>query len=189
MPGVSWLFFEGNEESGGDSTVVFARRHADRLRADGCIWEYGDRDADARPQIYLGLKGICVVQLHARGPARDTHSMWGPIVPNPMWRLVWALAKTFVWTTSSWVSSTWLRHFTNMRPRRHYRIRGDFRSDLDSKYPDSVRLKRSIMCLFVLCTFGDCGCRCPEVLRCRSIILARCPGNTHRAPAAPYPPT
>ena len=85
--------FEGNEESGGESTVAFARRHAGRLSADGCIWEYGDKDAEGRPQIYLGLKGICVVQLHARGPARDTHSMWGPVVPNPIWRLVWALAS------------------------------------------------------------------------------------------------
>ena len=85
--------FEGNEESGGASTVAFAQRHADRLRADGCIWEYGDKDAQGRPQIYLGLKGICVVQLHASGPACDTHSMWGPVVPNPMWRLVWALAS------------------------------------------------------------------------------------------------
>ena len=85
--------FEGNEESGGESTVAFAHRHGDRLRADGCIWEYGDKDAEGRTQIYLGLKGICVVQLHARGPSRDTHSMWGPVVPNPMWRLVWALAS------------------------------------------------------------------------------------------------
>ena len=85
--------FEGNEESGGESTVAFARRHADRLRANGCIWEYGDKDAQCRTQMYLGLKGICAVQLHARGPSRDTHSMWGPVVPNPMWRLVWALAS------------------------------------------------------------------------------------------------
>ncbi len=84
--------FEGNEEAGGASTTAFARRHADRLRADGCIWEYGDKDAEGRTQIYLGLKGICVVQLHTMGPSRDTHSMWGPVVPNPMWRLVWALA-------------------------------------------------------------------------------------------------
>jgi len=85
--------FEGNEESGGESTVAFARRHADRLRANGCIWEYGDKDAERRTQMYLGLKGICAVQLHARGPSRNTHSMWGPVVPNPMWRLVWALAS------------------------------------------------------------------------------------------------
>lgn len=85
--------FEGNEESCGDSTVAFARRNADRLRADGCIWEYGDKDAEHRTQVYLGLKGICAVQLHARGLSRDTHSMWGPVVPNPMWRLAWALAS------------------------------------------------------------------------------------------------
>ncbi len=85
--------FEGNEEAGFESTVAFAKQHADRLTADGCIWEYGDKDAEGRPQIYLGLKGICVVQLHAHGPARDTHSMWGPVVPNPIWRLIWALAS------------------------------------------------------------------------------------------------
>ena len=89
--GIKFLF-EGNEESGGTDLKAFAQKHAERLKADGCIWEYGDKDPAGRPQIYLGLKGICVVQLHARGPASDTHSMWGPVVPNPIWRLVWALA-------------------------------------------------------------------------------------------------
>ena len=85
--------FEGEEEIGSPNAKAFAQEHSERLRADGCIWEYGDKDPSGRPQIYLGLKGICVVQLHARGPSEDVHSMWGAILPNPMWRLVWALAS------------------------------------------------------------------------------------------------
>ena len=88
--GVKFVF-EGNEETGSPDLPAFARKHSDRLQADGCIWEYGDKDPAGVPQMYLGLKGICVVQLRARGPASDTHSMWGPIVPNPMWQLIWAL--------------------------------------------------------------------------------------------------
>ena len=93
-PPVSVKFvFEGEEEIGSPHMEAFAQEHPERLRADGCIWEYGDKDPSGRPQIYLGLKGICVLQLHARGPSADVHSMWGPVLPNPMWRLVWALAS------------------------------------------------------------------------------------------------
>lgn len=41
--------------------------------------------------MYLGVKGICYVELTARAANRDLHSSLATIVPNPAWRLVWAL--------------------------------------------------------------------------------------------------
>jgi acetylornithine deacetylase/succinyl-diaminopimelate desuccinylase-like protein len=40
----------------------------------------------------MGLKGIAYVELRVTGANADLHSAFGPIIPNPAWRLVWALA-------------------------------------------------------------------------------------------------
>jgi len=87
------VLFEGEEEIGSEHLNEFARRHADRLRADGCIWEAGYKDAAGRPTISLGLKGICYVDLKVRGTRLDAHSSVGGIVPSAAWRLTWALAS------------------------------------------------------------------------------------------------
>ena len=86
------VLFEGEEEIGSEHLARFVAAHADDLRADGCIWEAGYKDAAGRPTISLGLKGICYLDLKVRGAAKDAHSSIGTIVPNAAWRLVWALA-------------------------------------------------------------------------------------------------
>lgn len=86
------ILFEGEEEVGSAHLADFVRAHAADLRADGCLWEAGYKDAAGRPTISLGLKGICYVDLAVRGTTRDAHSSVGGIVPNAAWRLVWALA-------------------------------------------------------------------------------------------------
>lgn len=87
------VLFEGEEEIGSPHLGGFVGAHADRLRADGCLWEAGYKDAAGRPTISLGLKGICYLDLRVRGAAKDAHSSIGTIVPNAAWRLVWALAS------------------------------------------------------------------------------------------------
>ncbi len=82
---------EGEEEIGSPNLPAFAELHADLLAADGCIWEAGYKDTRGRPEIYLGVKGILYVELRASGANIDLHSSWATIVPNPIWRLVWAL--------------------------------------------------------------------------------------------------
>jgi len=86
------VLYEGEEESGSEHLAAFVAKYGDRLRADGCIWEAGYKDAAGRPTISCGLKGIAYVELRVRGAAKDAHSSLATIVPNPAWRLVWALA-------------------------------------------------------------------------------------------------
>ncbi len=62
------------------------------LNADGLLWEGGGYDAKGRLTYAQGCKGIAYFELHASGPKVDVHSSLAPIVPNPAWRLVWALA-------------------------------------------------------------------------------------------------
>lgn len=83
---------EGEEEIGSPHIHTFAADHADLCQADACIWEFGGKDIEGRPQIHLGLKGICYVELRAKGARMDWHSSVATSVPNPAWRLVWAMA-------------------------------------------------------------------------------------------------
>jgi acetylornithine deacetylase/succinyl-diaminopimelate desuccinylase-like protein len=86
------VLYEGEEESGSEHLAAFVAKYGERLRADGCIWEAGYKDAAGRPTISCGLKGIAYVELRVRGALNDAHSSLATIVPNPAWRLVWALA-------------------------------------------------------------------------------------------------
>jgi acetylornithine deacetylase/succinyl-diaminopimelate desuccinylase-like protein len=84
--------FEGEEEIGSPNLGAFADEHHALFMADGCIWEAGYKDLKGRLQIYAGCKGITYVELRARGANTDLHSSNAAIVPNPAWRLIWALS-------------------------------------------------------------------------------------------------
>ena len=84
---------EGAEEIGSPGFHDFVNEHKDVLKADACIWEGGGVNWDGRPLISLGVKGLLYVELECRAAARDSHSSYAPTVPNPAWRLVWALAS------------------------------------------------------------------------------------------------
>jgi acetylornithine deacetylase/succinyl-diaminopimelate desuccinylase-like protein len=83
---------EGEEEIGSVSLPRFVRDNRDLLVADACIWESGYRDLQENIVLSLGVKGICYVELEATGANRDLHSSVATMVPNPAWRLVWALS-------------------------------------------------------------------------------------------------
>ncbi|HVL80245.1 MAG TPA: M20/M25/M40 family metallo-hydrolase, partial [Actinomycetota bacterium] len=84
---------EGEEEIGSPNLDAFIEANADRLRADGCIWEFGGVDHDGSPVISLGLKGIVSLELHATGPSYDAHSSLGAVIDNPLYRISAAIAS------------------------------------------------------------------------------------------------
>jgi acetylornithine deacetylase/succinyl-diaminopimelate desuccinylase-like protein len=88
---------EGEEEIGSLNLPAFVVQNRQLLAADACIWEGGEVNWEGQPLIALGLKGILYVELEARGAQRDVHSSMATIVPNPVWRLVWALASLKDW--------------------------------------------------------------------------------------------
>jgi acetylornithine deacetylase/succinyl-diaminopimelate desuccinylase-like protein len=85
------FLIEGEEEIGSPSLTPFVRANAELLSADACLWEGSMKDEAGRPLIFCGTKGLAYVELRARGPSYDLHSMYGGIAPNPAWRLVQAL--------------------------------------------------------------------------------------------------
>lgn len=85
---------EGEEEISSVHLHDFVLNHKDKLDADVCIWEFGGVDHRDVPMQYLGLRGICYVELSVRTASIDAHSgIGGSIFPNAAWRLVWALAS------------------------------------------------------------------------------------------------
>ncbi len=83
---------EGEEETSSIHLHDFVRGNLERLKADACIWEFGGVDHEETPVQYLGLRGICYVELSVETAAIDVHSgLGGSIFPNAAWRLVWAL--------------------------------------------------------------------------------------------------
>ncbi len=83
---------EGDEEIGSPGIEAFVEEHRQLLAADACLWEGGGVNWEGQPQIVLGAKGLLYIELEARGANRDVHSSYATVVPNPAWRLLWALA-------------------------------------------------------------------------------------------------
>lgn len=83
---------EGEEETSSVHLHEFIEVNQARLAADACVWEFGGVDHREVPVQYLGLRGICYVELSVRTASIDAHSgLGGSIFPNAAWRLIWAL--------------------------------------------------------------------------------------------------
>ncbi|ANU09865.1 peptidase M20 [Planococcus antarcticus DSM 14505] len=85
------FIFEGEEEIGSLNLPAFAKKYADKIYSDGCVWEFGYRDADGALQVSLGVKGMLYVELSVEGANTDLHSAQAAIIESPVWKLVWAL--------------------------------------------------------------------------------------------------
>lgn len=83
---------EGEEEIGSVHVEQYLEKYKDKLTCDGVIWEFGYVDAEERPVISLGMKGLLYVELLATGAVRDAHSSLAVLIENPAWRLVQVLA-------------------------------------------------------------------------------------------------
>lgn len=86
------FLIEGEEETGSVHLRQLVETHREKLAADVCVWEGGGVNAQEEPVQYLGLRGICYVELSVETANQDIHSgLGGSIFPNAAWRLVWAL--------------------------------------------------------------------------------------------------
>src|SRR5262245_42451519 len=84
---------EGEEEVSSRHLPEVVRAHKRRLAANACVWEFGGVDHHDTPVQYLGLRGICYVELSVTTANIDAHSgVGGSIFPNAAWRLTWALS-------------------------------------------------------------------------------------------------
>ena len=57
------FIIEGEEEVSSIHLKEYIHEHAAQLAADACIWEFGGVDHREAPMQYLGLRGICYIEL------------------------------------------------------------------------------------------------------------------------------
>ena len=87
------FFVEGEEEIGSKSFEKIAHAHAEKLRADGCLWESGGFDSAGRPTMFFGARGLLYVQLRVRLLDYDQHSGFASLYPSAAAYLIAALAS------------------------------------------------------------------------------------------------
>jgi len=63
------------------------------MKADACLATGGERGPGDRPFCYTGAKGLLQVRLRADGANQSLPPGLAASVPNPLWRLVWALGQ------------------------------------------------------------------------------------------------
>ncbi len=86
------LLIEGEEEVGSPSFPEVVERYADKLGADGCIWEGAGVNHAGAPELVFGAKGLAYLELVCSGLNDDQHSSVAVYASSPVWRLVEALA-------------------------------------------------------------------------------------------------
>ena len=85
---------EGEEEIGSQTFGKIVEQHADKLKADGCLWESGSSfDDDGRPTLQFGCRGLLYAQLRVKLLDFDQHSGWASIYPSAAMYLVGAIAS------------------------------------------------------------------------------------------------
>lgn len=88
------FFLEGEEESGSGHTEGFVKENKDLLACD--VISISDTNWHSReiPTIIYGLRGICYMEFHVKGPKRDLHSgSYGGQVQNPLNAIARIIAK------------------------------------------------------------------------------------------------
>jgi acetylornithine deacetylase/succinyl-diaminopimelate desuccinylase-like protein len=86
--------FEGEEESGSPHLGDYLIMLRDRLHADAWLICDGPVHQNGAPQVVLGVRGYCGLELTVYGPVRELHSgHYGNWVPNPALALSHALAS------------------------------------------------------------------------------------------------
>lgn len=85
------FFVEGEEEAGSVHFEQICHTHAERLKADDCVWEGGWIDLDGRPEMYFGCKGLLYIELRSRMISGDQHSSTAVYVPSAAWHLLRAV--------------------------------------------------------------------------------------------------
>jgi acetylornithine deacetylase/succinyl-diaminopimelate desuccinylase-like protein len=91
------LLIEGEEELGSPNLPAVVRDRAADLRAEGAFDLDLTAGLDGQPELILGCKGLCSLELVAEGgdwggPAIDLHSSEQAWIASPVWALVHALA-------------------------------------------------------------------------------------------------
>jgi acetylornithine deacetylase/succinyl-diaminopimelate desuccinylase-like protein len=86
------LLLEGEEESGSEHLREAVDAVRESVPVDAAMSFDGGMHSSGVPKIGFGTSGMALLELSSRNGGGDLHAASGRLVPNPAWRLVWALA-------------------------------------------------------------------------------------------------
>jgi acetylornithine deacetylase/succinyl-diaminopimelate desuccinylase-like protein len=87
-------FWEGQEEIGSPTLPAFVAAHRDRFACDFVLSADGGQWGEDQPELLVGLRGLCALQVDVVGPAYDVHSgLYGGAIQNPIHALAALLAS------------------------------------------------------------------------------------------------
>ena len=88
------FLFEGEEEVGSPHVEEFILEHQQRLACDYVVSADGGQWSEDQPNLLVGFKGLCAVEIDLVGPNRDLHSgQYGGTVQNPIHALARLIAS------------------------------------------------------------------------------------------------
>ena len=88
------FILEGEEEIGSPHLPVFVAANRERLACDLVLSADGAQWSEDQPQLVLGLKGACAIQIDVYGAKTDLHSgVYGGTVANPISALAGILSS------------------------------------------------------------------------------------------------
>lgn len=88
------FLLEGEEEIASPRLPVFVAADRERLACDLVLSADGGQWSEDQPQLLIGLKGGCGIQIDVRGAKSDLHSgLHGATVANPIYALVSILSS------------------------------------------------------------------------------------------------
>jgi len=88
------FLFEGEEEVGSPHVEEFIAANRDRLACDFVVSADGGQFGEEQPNLLVGFKGLCAVEIELTGPNRDLHSgQYGGTVQNPIHALARLIAS------------------------------------------------------------------------------------------------
>jgi acetylornithine deacetylase/succinyl-diaminopimelate desuccinylase-like protein len=88
------FLLEGEEEMASPQLPVFVAANRERLACDLVLSADGGQWSEDQPQLLIGLKGACGIQIDVRGATSDLHSgLHGAAVANPIYALVSVLGS------------------------------------------------------------------------------------------------
>ncbi|MCL1631529.1 M20/M25/M40 family metallo-hydrolase [Sporolactobacillus sp. CPB3-1] len=87
------FLIEGEEEIGSPGLPAYLKKYAELFQADACIWEFGNKDAAERVELFAGIKGSAYFEMSTKSADIDIHSSLAAVIDNPAWRLVQALSS------------------------------------------------------------------------------------------------
>lgn len=88
------FLFEGQEEIGSPQLPSFIEAYKDLLACDLVLSADGGQWEADQPALWVGLRGLCAMQINVTGANSDLHSgSYGGVVQNPLHALVELLAS------------------------------------------------------------------------------------------------